>query len=104
MSQIRINNLTNKIGDNGPTVAGICTVSSNAFMVMPSGDTAIRDAGSGRGIHAGGSNSPSAPNGTDVADYFTIATTGNAVDFGDLQHQKRLSNMGSSDSHGGLIQ
>ena len=50
MSQIRINNLTNKIGDNGPTVAGICTVSSNAFMVIPSGDTAISDAGSGRAV------------------------------------------------------
>ena len=84
MSQIRINNLTNKIGDNGPTVAGICTVSSNAFMVMPSGDTAIRDAGSGRGIHAGGQSTPSAPNGTNVADYFTIASTGNSADFGDL--------------------
>ena len=41
MSQIRINNLTNKTGSNGPTVAGICTVSSNVLMVMPSGNTEI---------------------------------------------------------------
>ena len=50
MSQIRINNLTNKTGDTGPTVAGICTVSSSAFMVMPSGNTEIRGAGSGRAV------------------------------------------------------
>ena len=47
MSQIRINNLTNKTADTGATVAGICTVSSSAFMVMPSGNTEIRGAGSG---------------------------------------------------------
>ena len=84
MSLIKINNITNRNGDTGPIIAGVSSVRSTGFMIMPSGDTEIRGAGSGRGIHAGGSNSPSAPNGTDVADYFTIATTGNAVDFGNL--------------------
>ena len=84
MSLIKINNITNRNGDTGPIIAGVSSVRSTGFMIMPSGNTEIRGAGSGRGIHAGGSNSPSAPNGTDVADYFTIATTGNAVDFGNL--------------------
>ena len=97
MSQIRINNLTNKTGDNGPTVAGICTVSSDAIMVMPSGDTAIRSAGSGRGVFAGG-QTPSAVN---TMDYITIASTGNGTDFGDLT-QARSQPSSCSDVHGGL--
>ena len=54
MSQIRINNLTNKIGDSGPTIAGVSTVSTSAFMIMPKGNTEIRGAGSGRGLFGGG--------------------------------------------------
>jgi len=96
MSQIRINNLTNKTGNNGPTVAGICTVSSNAFMVMPSGDTAIRGAGSGRGVFAGG-QTPSAVN---TMDYITIASTGNATDFGDLSFTRSQSGGASSSTRG----
>ena len=42
---------------------------------MPSGDTAIRGAGSGRGVFAGG-QTPSAVN---TMDYITIASTGNAM-------------------------
>ena len=54
MSEIKINHITNRSGDNGPTIAGVSTVSSSAFMVMPSGDTEIRGAGSGRGVVGGG--------------------------------------------------
>ena len=79
MSELRINNITNKTGDNGPIVAGISSVSSNGFMVMPSGDTAIRGAGSGRGIVHGNYPAPSSKEITKIE----IATTGNAVDFGD---------------------
>ena len=78
MSELRINNITNKNGDNGPIVAGISSVASNGFMVMPSGDTAIRGAGSGRAIFGSGAS----PSDTDTIDYIQIATTGNAVDFG----------------------
>ena len=81
MSQIRINNLTNKTGDNGPTIAGVSTVSST-FMVMPSGNTEIRGAGSGRGVIAGGYNYPSGQ--LNIIQLVEIATTGNATDFGDL--------------------
>ena len=78
MSQIRINNLTNKSGTNGPIIAGVSTVSSS-FMVMPSGDTAIRGAGRGRAIFGSGAT----PTSVNVMDSVEIATIGNAVDFGD---------------------
>ena len=38
---------------------------------------------------------------TNFIDYITIATTGNAADFGDMS-QARDGAMGLSDSHGGL--
>ena len=79
MSQIRINNLTNKTGDTGPTIAGVSTVSTSAFMVMPIGNTEIRGAGSGRGVILNISN----PALSTVNNFITIATTGNALDFGD---------------------
>ena len=46
MSDIKINNVTNRNGDTGPIIAGVSTVSSSAFMVMPSGNTEIRGAAS----------------------------------------------------------
>ena len=80
MSQININNITNRTGDSGPVIAGVSSVSSSGFMVMPSGDTAIRGAGSGRGVFARGTNPNTYSN---TMDYVTIASTGNAIDFGD---------------------
>ena len=56
MSDLKINNITNRSGDGWPVIAGVSTVATSAFMVMPSGDTAIRGAGSGRGIIAGSFN------------------------------------------------
>ena len=56
MSDLRINNITNSGGNGGPVVAGVSTVSTSAFMVIPSGNTEVRSAGSGRGIMAGGAN------------------------------------------------
>ena len=79
MSDIKVNNITNKTGNTGPIIAGVSTVSSS-FMVMPSGNTEIRGAGSGRGVFAG-SATPATQN---VMDYVVIASTGNATDFGDL--------------------
>ena len=85
MSELRINNITNSAGNGGTVVAGVSTVSTSAFMVMPSGDTAIRGAGSGRGIIAGGAESLSSPYTiSDRMQYITISTTGNATDFGNL--------------------
>ena len=80
MSELKINNITDRTGGSGPVIAGVSTVSSSAFMVMPSGDTANRSAGSGRAV-IGGGNTPSDVN---TLDRIEIGTLGNAVDFGDL--------------------
>ena len=80
MSDLKINNITNRGGNGGPVIAGVSTVSTSAFMVMPSGDTEIRGAGSGRAVFARGSNPGSYLN---TMDYVTISSTGNAIDFGD---------------------
>ena len=82
MSDIKINNITDRTGDSGPIFAGISTVSTSAFMVMPSGPTEYRG-GRGRGIFAG-SYTPSSPNLSSSMDFVEISTLGNAVDFGDV--------------------
>ena len=79
MSDLKINNITNKTGDTGPTIAGVSTVSSSAFMVMPSGNTEIRGAGSGRAIVFVGAT----PTAVTTIDAFNTATSGNAIDFGE---------------------
>ena len=84
MSNLKINNITNRGGDGGPVISGVSTVSTSAFMVMPSGDTAIRGAGSGKGVFAGGGT----PAKSDVINTVQIATTGNATDFGNLSAAK----------------
>ncbi len=50
MSDLKINNITNRGSDGGPVIAGISTISTSAIMVMPSSNTEIRSNGSGRGI------------------------------------------------------
>ena len=57
MSDIKINNITDRSGSSGPIFAGISTVSTSAFMVMPSGPTEFRG-GRGRAVFAGGSQQP----------------------------------------------
>ena len=79
MSDLKINNITNSSGDGGPVIAGVSTVATSAFMVMPSGNTEIRGAGSGRAVFLRGYN----PGLNNTIDYVNIATTGNAQDFGD---------------------
>ena len=54
-----------------------------------------------RGVMVGGdTNSPDGAN-SNIIDYITIATTGNAQDFGDAVFQYESAS-GCSDSHGGL--
>ena len=79
MSDIKINNITDRSGSSGPIFAGISTVSTSAFMVMPSGPTEFRG-GRGRAIIGAGGY----PSGTTGMDYVQISTTGNGNDFGDL--------------------
>ena len=52
-----------------------------------------------RGICAGGVES--APAGTKVIEYITIASQGNSQDFGDMSSQRGFAGA-LSDSHGGL--
>ena len=79
MSDFKINNITNRSGDGGPVVAGVSTVSTSAFMAMPSGNTEIRGSGSGRAIVFVGAT----PSATTLIDAFNTASSGNAFDFGD---------------------
>ena len=79
MSDFKINNITDRAGSNGPVIAGVSTVSSSTFMVMPSGSTEARGS-SGRGIFAAGGY----PSNLTSCDLIQIPTTGSAQDFGDL--------------------
>ena len=79
MSELRINNITDRVGSSGPIIAGVSTVTSTSHMVMPSGPTEMRG-GRGRGVFAGAAN----PASQNVMDFVEIATTGDATDFGDL--------------------
>ena len=94
MSDLKINNITNRGGNGGPVIAGVSTVATSAFIIMPSGDTAIRGAGSGRGVFAG--RDPSA----DSIDMIEIASTGDATDFGDLTRNKQAVSGTASASRG----
>ena len=96
MSEIKINNITDRTGDSGPVFAGISTVSTSAFMVMPSGQTEMRG-GRGRGIFFGGD--PANPGNMTLVE---IASTGNGSDFGSLANN--LANCkGCASSTRGLI-
>ena len=80
MSELRINNITDRAGSSGPIIAGVSTVTSTSHMVMPSGPTEMRG-GRGIALTLGGYIS----NTTNIIDKLTIATTGDAVDFGDIR-------------------
>ena len=80
MSELRINNITDRAGSSGPIIAGVSTVTSTSHMVMPSGPTEMRG-GRGRGVIAGGYNYPSGQ--LNIIQKIEIATTGNGADFGD---------------------
>ena len=79
MSELRINNITDRLGESGPVIAGVSTVTSTGAFRVPAGDTAHRG-GRGRGVFGGGKT----PTNSSVLDYVEIATTGNATDFGDI--------------------
>ena len=101
MSELRINNITDRAGSSGPIIAGVSTVTSTSHMVMPSGPTEMRG-GRGRGVFTGGNPNPAAGNYGDTMSFVMIATTGNATDFGDLT--KGVYSHGSAaDSTRGVI-
>ena len=84
MSDLKINNITDRSGTRGPIIAGISTIATPDSFVVPVGATEFRG-GRGRAVFAGGYVSGSAPSGwSNIMDYVEIVTTGNATDFGDL--------------------
>ena len=97
MSELRINNITDRAGSSGPIIAGVSTVTSTSHMVMPSGPTEMRG-GRGRGVVAGG-YSPY----IDTINKIEIPTTGDAVDFGNLNQTLRGPSNGVSSSTRGLF-
>ncbi len=97
MSDFRIDKITNRDGSAGTQIAGISTFSGTSGMQLPSGPTEYRG-GRGRAVMGGGWVAPAYTNNLN---YITIATTGDAADFGDLA-QVRQEFSGCSDSHGGL--
>ena len=100
MSDLRINNITDRTGGSGPVIAGVSTVSSTGAFTVPVGPTEYRG-GRGRGVWAGGygGGGPTYPE-LKTMDMIEIATTGNAVDFGDLTQGRYCCNMGSSSTRG----
>ena len=80
MSDLKINNITDRTGDSGPVIAGVSTVTSTGAFTVPVGPTEMRG-GRGRGVFGGAAN----PSYLNIIDYVEIATTGNATDFGDLK-------------------
>ena len=79
MSELRIDNITDRAGSSGPIIAGVSTVTSTSHMTMPNGPTEMRG-GRGKAIFCGG-YTPTIVNSIDTIE---IATSGNATDFGDL--------------------
>ena len=98
MSELRINNITDRAGSSGPIIAGVSTVTSKTHMVMPSGPTEMRG-GRGRGVFAGAAN----PASQNVMDFVEIATTGNATDFGDIIGTNRRDGAGTSSPTRGIF-
>jgi len=95
MSDIKVNNITSRDGNHGPIIAGVSTVSSSAFMVMPSGNTEIRGASSGRAIVFVGAT----PSAVTTIDAFNTATSGNAFDFGEASAARYNNGFGGCASN-----
>ncbi len=96
MADFNVNHITGKQGQQGTVLAGITTVSSTGAMRIPSGPTEQRG-GRGRGLFGKGNNgSPS-----NVVNMVEIATTGDAIDFGDIT--QGTATAGASSSTRGLF-
>ena len=88
----------------GTEFRGVTTFDTQGYFVPPSGTTTERfpdfgavDAASARGVFAGGYS----PGETNIIDYVTISTLGNAQDFGDLTAETEYP-AGTSDRTRGL--
>ena len=96
-ANLKVNNITSRDGKRGTDVDGIVEVNTTAHFIPPSGTTAERGS-RGRGVFSGGNTVPAY---TNKLEYISIATLGNATDFGDLT-EGRSTIAGLSNGHGGL--
>ena len=86
MSDLKINNITDRTGGSGPVIAGVSTVSTTGAFTVPVGPTEFRG-GRGIGLFSGGYLQGGGDYNT--IEKVEIATTGNATDFGDLTTERR---------------
>ena len=103
MSELRINNITDRAGSSGPIIAGVLTVSSTSHMVMPSGPTLsyslmihLEEEEQYLVVDMINNRYPSLK----CLDMVNITTTGDAVDYGDLSVGRSANTMGSNATRG----
>ena len=102
MSDIKVNKIKSLNGTNGPEFSGIVEMNSTGAMTLPRGNTAYRG-GRGRGVFGGGYDGGSPWVTINTIDYVTIASLGNAHDFGDLSEKRSAKGGGSSATRGCFI-
>ena len=95
-------NFTPQVGSDGSVeFAGPTTINTENYFYLPTGTTEQRDVINNnygaRGLNGGGLN-PST--NSDVIDYVTIATLGDAIDFGNLTEPRRTVSSVSSSTRG----
>ena len=76
----------------GPTFQGGVGFTSQNWLTLPKGTTTDRNRTGSRGLFGGGNT----PGTTNTIDFVTIATIGNAQDFGDLTSARQASGLGSA--------
>ena len=94
-ANLKVDNITSRDGSRGTEVDGIVEVNTTAHFIPPSGTTAERNS-RGRGLFGGGYGASSPYPEMNVIDYITIATLGNASDFGDYSVARSASGCGNS--------
>ena len=99
-ANLKVNNITSRDGKRGTDVDGIVEVNTTAHFIPPSGTTAERGS-RGRGVFAGGYSPGASPFAVvNTIDYVTIATLGNASDFGDLTQARNAFAPAASSTRG----
>jgi hypothetical protein len=99
-ANLKVNNITSRDGKRGTDVDGIVEVNTTAHFIPPSGTTAERGS-KGRGVFGGGYSPGASPYAVvNTIDYVTIATLGNASDFGDLTQARTAYGSAASSTRG----
>ena len=85
---------SNNIGAKASDLVGNIAFSAGDLLDLNYGNKGLSDAT--RGISCGGEG-PSSSAGLNVIEYFTMASSGNGVDFGDMQSSARYRGSSSGD-------